>query len=254
MPQEFVILTYARTGSNWLVHRLNSHPDILCHYELYHPARIYDGWGEKSRTMRSQGRLTRMWRNIAPVRFFKQTVKQSVPARSVGFKLFIIPMHNRRMFDYVMAHQEIKKILLNRKNAIKNYISLLIAQETGIWNSLTVSHHQQIQVVADYTKFLKHAERRKRRYQAIVKTLNNERVSFYELCYEDLIDKPETLLQIHEFLDVQRHAASVRQESKYQKQNSEDLRTSIANYDEFARRIRGTKYGPYLADSLQQQE
>ena len=254
MPQEFVILTYARTGSNWLVHCLNYHPDILCHYELYHPARIYDGWGEKSQTACSHGIFARVGRNVAPVRFFKQIVKQSAPVRAVGFKLFVVPMHNRRMFDYVMAHQEIKKILLIRKNPIKNYISLLIAQETGVWNSLTGSHQQQIQVVADYTKFLKHAEQRKQRYQTIVQTLNNEQVSYYELSYEDLIGKSETLLQIHEFLDVHRHTASVRQESKYQKQNSEDLRTSIANYGEFARSIRGTEYESYLAGSLQQEE
>jgi hypothetical protein len=36
----FVIFAVPRTGSNWLCSLLNSHPEIICHHEIFNPERI----------------------------------------------------------------------------------------------------------------------------------------------------------------------------------------------------------------------
>ena len=37
----FVILAVPRTGSNLLCTLLNSHPQILCHHEIFNPAGVF---------------------------------------------------------------------------------------------------------------------------------------------------------------------------------------------------------------------
>src|SRR4051794_40219654 len=41
VPTRFVILAAPRTGSNMLVTLLGSHPDVLCHHELFNDTGIY---------------------------------------------------------------------------------------------------------------------------------------------------------------------------------------------------------------------
>jgi hypothetical protein len=50
MPEtSFCIITQPRTGSNHLCGLLNSHPEIVCHYELFNRRRIYSNFRREKR-------------------------------------------------------------------------------------------------------------------------------------------------------------------------------------------------------------
>jgi LPS sulfotransferase NodH len=47
LADRFVILAAPRTGSNWLCSLLNSHPDVLCHHELFNPSGVFYALGHR---------------------------------------------------------------------------------------------------------------------------------------------------------------------------------------------------------------
>ena len=47
MIDKFVVYSIARVGSNFFINQLNNHPQILCHYEIFHPLDIYSGFTDK---------------------------------------------------------------------------------------------------------------------------------------------------------------------------------------------------------------
>ena len=60
----FVILAAPRSGSNQLCTLLNSHPEILCHHEVYNPSAIFYALDLRDGTIELGTRDERDWRPL----------------------------------------------------------------------------------------------------------------------------------------------------------------------------------------------
>ena len=83
--QKFVIISYPRTGSNLLCSLLDSHPDILCHLEIFHQEAIF-----LSGDSRALKEFDLVKRDADPLRFLGMIWDEDYGRRlrAVGFKLF----------------------------------------------------------------------------------------------------------------------------------------------------------------------
>ena len=125
---QFVILAAPRTGSNLLCTLLQSHPDVLCHHELFNPNDIFYALPLRS----SQFTLGSMsFRDQQPDAFLDRTWNRNLNYSTVGFKM----THRQHLaaFKTVCSDQRIHKIVLKRDARLKTYVSRLIAEQSGVW-------------------------------------------------------------------------------------------------------------------------
>src|SRR5436309_6083222 len=83
-PVRFVVLNAPRTGSNYLCTVLNSHPEVLCHHEIFNPhvvgvARHLQINGFRMGTLEERER--------DPIAFLQRVWESGAEYTSVGFKL-----------------------------------------------------------------------------------------------------------------------------------------------------------------------
>ena len=78
-PCRFVVLAVPRVGSNYLCSLLNSHPEILCHHELFHPKGIYLAYGYKDGRLDLDGPTRRL--SEMPGQADEPTLEYRVPRR-----------------------------------------------------------------------------------------------------------------------------------------------------------------------------
>jgi hypothetical protein len=124
----FVVLNAPRTGSNFLCTVLNSHPDILCHHEIFNPhvigvARHLQG------TAFCLGSMAE--RQADPVDFLQRVWQAPDGRKAVGFKLCL--WQHEAAYHAVLPDPSIRKIVLKRRNRVKTFVSLLLARQTGEW-------------------------------------------------------------------------------------------------------------------------
>ena len=127
---KFVILAVPRTGSNYLCGMLNTHPEILCHHEVFNPEDIF--YALDYRNGRIKGNIDE--RNKYPKLFLNNLLELNFGHNAVGFKF--MTGQNARALNLIRGDMNIKKIILKRKNKIKTYVSLLIAEKTRSYSSV----------------------------------------------------------------------------------------------------------------------
>ena len=222
--QKFIIITYARTGSNLLMSYLDSHPHIEARGELFRNL---------------EGKPTdEVWN-----RFFN---KKNRKISTAGFKLFYThPFHtdDRKVWDIIAQDKDIKIIHLVRKNKLRTFLSGEIAKKTDKWtrkrNSKIATEDKKIEVEFDHF-----CERVSKIDQYEKDTRENFKThDFIEVCYEDLVfDKATTMNAIFDFLHVERSTFK----SGYKKQNTESLPDLIINFDSFHKKLSESKYAYLL--------
>ena len=126
-PIKFVIFGHPRCGSTFLCSLLDSHPKILCHFEVFHPDKIdtASGFNEVAEEMRS---YTPQTRDENPAEFLKTLFKYNLYAdyniaEVVGFKIFVD--HSQEAHNLVLNDKSILKILL-RRNTIDAYVGAFL--------------------------------------------------------------------------------------------------------------------------------
>lgn len=140
----FVVLSWKRTGSNFLCGILFNHPEIAMHNELFNPIDIFsyyqssfvrndggDRWTPQGRDLYGDAFLEHIWtgRNISG-----NPVKDD--AKAVGFKSF--PDHwwearNDSLFERkIMDDVGVKKVILFREDELAVYVSMKRAEATGL--------------------------------------------------------------------------------------------------------------------------
>src|SRR5262249_52052771 len=106
---KFVIFAFPRSGSTYLCSRLENHPGILCHYELFHPDAIAPAAGFVDRVPEFRA-FTPTTRD-QDIRAFVDTVfEHDLGAHAVGFKIFLD--HNEAAQDLILNDRSILKVLL----------------------------------------------------------------------------------------------------------------------------------------------
>ena len=207
--KKFIIISYSRTGSNFLISLLNSHPDIKCD-------------GELLKKVSPKPDYSKLLNNIF-----------NDPNNTRGFKLFHYHPHNvknkRLLFKTIQADKSIKIIFLERTNLLRRKYSLLKANQTNVWKVKHPSEqsHDKTKIRIDINDLIAMIDS-VTNYENLYKQMYQEH-EHITIQYEELDNNNrETCRKIFHFLDVHDHNAN----GTTIKQNPGVLKDLIENYNE----------------------
>lgn len=246
----FAILFLPRSGSNLLASVLDSHPDILCHHEIFNWQLPQRSQGARSGEIRLD-LGTASERDQDPWRFLNLVFSQAGetldgklnPVQFIGAK--ISPYDNFWVVLSVLLNRRIKKIVVRRSNFLAAFVSGQLAMETGEWavfsdREVGARPNQQVQV--DARRFLAFARKRRFFHAAIRFALRCTGQTHAEVEYATLKDSA-TQSRLLMFLGA-REVAQLNERTR--KQERRRLADRIANFDELRRRLSGTRYREFL--------
>ena len=145
------------------------------------------------------------------------------------------------LWDWLVGEKDIAVISLHRRNLLSYFLSLEVARRAGKW-MLQPGATRPSEAISIDAERAEEAFERRVRYQTRIR----ERFAqhpFLELSYEDLTGNTQAALdQIQSFLGVEKLALA----PKTLRQEVRPLREAISNYDELARRWRGTRWESVL--------
>lgn len=123
----FVILSEARSGTSLLTETLDSHPEITCHGEVFHPDPAWHFRGSMAEW--STDALLKLRAEKAA---FLDRVFDQPDVKAVGFKMWRIQAPDE--CERLLADGLVSKIILERRNKLSQFSSTLLAHQTGVWN------------------------------------------------------------------------------------------------------------------------
>jgi Stf0 sulphotransferase len=217
---------------------LNSHPQIVCHGEVFSPrlrgfVGISDQGGERKNSPIHQ--LLEKTRNERPVHFLRDYVFYGGSYQAIGVKIKYDELEQPRwsaVFDSLLADRDIRVVHLIRENRLRRLVSVIIAELTGV--TVVVASDPQPEprrpvrkivvdvesCIRDFTT-LQAAEARVRRYFSGHQT--------FEVSYEGIIDeRSRQLLDLQRFLGLEETALT----AYTVKQSADRLEDVIENYSE----------------------
>ena len=239
---QFVILHATRTGSNFLCTVLNSHPDILCHHEIFNPhviglARHLQGGDFQLGSMAE--------RESDPVGFLEQVWRTPLGRSAVGFKLCL--WQHEAAYHAVLPDPSVRKIVLKRRNRVKSFVSLLLARQTGEW--VVYDDHgapvPRPRVHVDRGELLDNIALHRRYYQQTEQALRESGQDYVLLWYEDLLSQRGIQAALG-FLGVAGQPALP--EGQTWKLTPVSLREAVSNFDALSAELRGRELEAELHD------
>ena len=230
----FVMLHATRTGSNYLCTVLNSHPDVLCHHEIFNPHVV----GVARHLQESGFALgTIDERERDPEGFLDRVWRTDLGHAAVGFKLCL--WQHEAAWRAVIADTSVRKILLKRRNRVKAFVSLLLARQTGEWVVYDDrgAPGPRPAVHVDVDALRENIALHERFYRETEAALAASGQRHALLWYEDLfagggIDPALALLGLAGAPEVSR--------GQTWKLTSGSLRDTVANFDDLSRQLRGS--------------
>ena len=230
-PCRFVILAAPRTGSNWLCSLLDSHPQVLCHHELFNPEGIH-----VSRRLADRLELgTLEARGRDPEGLVDRAWRAHLGHQCVGFKLNL--GQEAAAFDRVLGDPGVRKIVLRRRNRVRTFVSEAIAQLTGAWESYEElpAEDDPPRLTVTPSQLRAHAERNARYYAGIERRLVALGRPWFESAYERL-GEPAERERILAYLGV----GSAPLVEGTRRQHPQPLRELILNFEELREELRGS--------------
>lgn len=221
---------------------LNSHPEILCHHEIFNPQGIFFALNHRDGSL-DLGSMAQ--RDSDPLRFLDRVWDCSLGYPCVGFKF--TRGQNPIVLENVLADSSVKKLLLRRQNRIRTLVSELLAAQTGVWEAYAHDElvSESLQVHVDIDTLKSHVVTNERFYADIYAALASSGQNYLELVYEKLFVPNEQQRALHflGFYDEKPKlkAASIRQ-------NSRKLQEVITNFAELDALLEGGEYHAELHD------
>lgn len=239
----FVILAAPRSGSNLLCTLLNSHPEILCHHEVFNPSGIYYALEHRNGSL-DLG--TTQERDRAPLSFLEKLWSKDLGHRCVGFKM--TRGQDEQILARVLGDSDVRKIVLKRQNRIKTFVSALVAERSGQWEVYCDADliEPKPKVELDLSDLRRHIAENEAYYAGIDSVLRSSGQYALNVAYEDL-SSSQAHSRLLQYLEVRDRSAPLFAQSV--KQNPTDLRRLVANYDEVLCALRGTELASELLSS-----
>ncbi len=260
----FVILTYPRTGSNFLIYSLQFTKQIVCFNELFYskkklvssyPDLIFPLWVALYRNTHTHGFLNEIFKS------YQRQIK------AVGFKLTYsqdYTFRKKNLIPLLAETYQTSFIHLKRKNLLKCYVSKKLMDKTSIVyavnspfiESFYKHTHRFItrSALNNYTPSL-HVDTNE--FLAFINDINHKQ-SYYDkkiqdyshitVFYEDLIKNTEQVIQdIGLLLNIPSlYVQPDTQEFPILKLNTRPLKEIIINYNEVADFLIKNKLEQYL--------
>jgi LPS sulfotransferase NodH len=233
----FVLVFLPRTGSNYLAAMLDSHPEILCHHELFNPQGVHRSLSIKSDASE--------WgvadRDRDPWGFLRHVYSDQHGKRAVGFKLS--PGENNWAFLSLLLNRGVKKVVLERNSWLHAYTSVRIAEETKQWSRVkggkdVAPDARQFQVRVEPSNLLRFIRKRRVFYFGLRRLMALTGQPYFSLDYDEIGDTA-VRKRLLDFLGVSPAEMLVE---RTEKQNSARVEDRIANYEELKRELTGTPY------------
>lgn len=128
MPEvtRFVVLSEARSGTSLLTDTLNSHPEITCHGEIFHPDPASHlrgnlaGW--------SANEVMTLRKDEAS---YIEAAFNQVGVKAAGFKMW--RSQNERACLQLLQSETCCKIIYERENKLAQFSSRILAQTMDVW-------------------------------------------------------------------------------------------------------------------------
>ncbi|NET44527.1 sulfotransferase [Okeania sp. SIO2B3] len=244
--QKFIVLTRARTGSNFLMSLLQSHPKIRAFEEVFTEQKRKIHWGY-AKYPRSSKVLK--IREEQPRKFIDEVVFRKFPpsVSAVGFKLFYYQAQSselQKIWQYLKENKEIKIIHLKRDNLLKVCLSSHLAKITNQWILKDEKYrHNSAPVRLNYDDCLKLFEETKK-WEEEYDSFFNEHQKI-EVIYENLVQKTlQETKRIQQFLGVKLQ----RLYSLTLKQNKGTLPEIISNYYELKEKFEGSPWSKFFTE------
>ena|ERR1700722_456293 len=225
-PVRFAIIAAPRTGSNMLCTMLNAHPEILCHHEIFNPGGIHYALDHRDGQL-DLGSVAE--RDRHPVAFLHRVFGHRCGRNAVGFK--VNRGQNEIAFHDVLTDVNIRKIILRRRNRVKTFVSELIAEKTGQWESYEFSDFSRPSpaVEIDANRLREYVAATDDYYGRIENLLYVTDQHVLHVTYEDLRSAREQR-RILSFLGVSTSVPALVPVTR--KRNEADLRYLVSNFDE----------------------
>jgi len=238
----FIILAAPRTGSNLLCTLLNSHPEVLCHHELFNPAGIFYALDHRDGSLQLGSMAER---DREPFAFLQRVWETMEGASCVGFKM--TRGQNEAVMRGLIEDPGVLKIVLYRRNRLKTFVSELIARQTDQWEAYAgdklASDTPKLHVDAGALK--EHSALNEGFYEDIRRSLQTGHQPCIEMFYENIFSRSEHVRML-EFLGVEPNGTRLAHASI--KQNDSDLRSLIENFQELESALEGSGYLDELYD------
>lgn len=235
----FVILAAPRTGSNLLCTLLQSHPDVLCHHEIFNPDGIFTALPLRATDSGFGGMAER---DADPLGFLERVWINGQGHKSVGFKM----THRQQVevFNKVCADPDIHKIVLKRRGALKTYVSYLLAERSGIWEDYrdidTITSPEPVTV--DYQKLRAAIDFNEQYYIDLDAIIRGPRTN---VIYENLFDA-DTQRRLLNELGLSHHTLKARS----RRQNPQPLSDLIGNRERLAQQLSRSQSDRFLLAEL----
>jgi hypothetical protein len=205
---------------------LNSHPEILCHHEIFNPAGIFYALPLRDRGF-SLGALEE--RDRHPLAFLERVWQTSCGYRCVGFKT--TRGQNEQVLQALLNDRGVRKIVLRRSNRLKTFVSELISQKTDQWEAYRPNDliRERPKVRVDVEALRVNIALNESYYSTIEESLQATGQDYLAIMYEALFSEIERLSMLT-FLRVSADTSCLSIASV--KQNSTDLRELVSNFAE----------------------
>lgn len=205
---KFLISCAARSGSTMLCTLIGSHPQALCHHEVF--ARdgsvpVFGIYARKRKASTEFDNALKQYRNREPERFLHDIVFDAQGRRCVGFKLKtdeVFRPDYQPVRDLVAADTDIKIIHLVRRNLIDQYVSHRVVEQTGVHFLRPADERPEVQPFnVDIARFRAFAEDVGKRQQAAYDLYGRHRN--FTIAYEDLVAPESSALDdLQAFLEI----------------------------------------------------
>jgi hypothetical protein len=222
---------------------LNSHPEIVCHHELFNAEFISYALDCRDGDF-SLGCLEE--RDRDPLAFLRRVWQEKRGRPLVGFKF--CRGQPDEVLRALLQDGGVAKIVLKRRNRIKTFVSVLMSQTTGQWEVYNeaelIRERPRVQVSTE--ELHRNISLNDEFYRTVETALAGSGQEYLGVYYEDLADDRERR-RLLKFLKVAPDVSVLRVPSV--KQNPTDLRRIVANFDELSRALGGTDLAAELTSS-----
>lgn len=229
-PRDFLVLTTQRTGSSWLMDRLDSVPGVQGHMELFYnfprrsPGRA--GRNDYPRFIETPSDRRRPWS------VFDYLDGLYARAGSIGFKLMYSQLREYpEILPYVVRHR-LPIIHLVRNNHLDVVLSEQLASTTGTYHSTKEEgYEQRASIELEPREVAALVQRLARKQQLVRRMLRMVPTPVHEVAYESLCHSNTPFLDMCDFIGVHGERED-REHSRLVKTQRSPHSAVIANYQE----------------------
>lgn len=245
--RRFIILTTARSGSNFLLGMLNAHSQVLAFGELFREKKTI-GWDIDPYDRYLQSHRLKRLSQTDPVAFLKNHVFINFPGKikAVGFKIFYYHAQDEsrgHLWGFLRGQNDINVIHLKRMNTLKTMLSLKKAFLTNKWTQTSLEHEERSSISLDYDECLENFNwTHKSQKQFDIFFQNHPKLN---VTYEDLAsDTDKELARIQKFLGIDYEICK----PATIKQSNQILSQAISNYSELKAKFKNTQWEAYFEE------